>query len=75
MKKELDRNKKRFAGYNKIVPDYIKEWIVEQIDHFQKNTIQVRVLYPDLPHRGIVREDHDTTKLRIVFDASAKISS
>ena len=26
-----------------------------------------------LPHRGVVREDHDTTKLRIIFDASAKI--
>ena len=26
-----------------------------------------------LPHRGVIREDHDTTKLRIVFDASAEI--
>ena len=26
-----------------------------------------------LPNRGVVREDHDTAKLRIVFDASAKI--
>ena len=25
-----------------------------------------------LPHRGVAREDGDTTKLRIVFDASAK---
>ena len=26
-----------------------------------------------LLHRGVVREDHDTTKLHIVFDASAKL--
>ena len=28
-----------------------------------------------LPHRSVVREDHDTTKLRITFDASAKIKN
>ena len=26
-----------------------------------------------LPHSGVVRKDHNTTKLRIVFDVSAKI--
>ena len=26
-----------------------------------------------LPHHGVVREDKDTTKLRIVFDGSAKV--
>ena len=71
LEKQLDRNKKRFADYDKIIQDYIKEGIVERIDHFDNNTILGRVHY--LPHRGVVREDHDTTKLRIVFDASAKI--
>ena len=71
MEKQLDRNKKRFVDYDKIIQDYIKEGIVEQIDHFDNNTILGRVHY--LPHKGVVREDHDTTKLRIVFDTSAKI--
>ena len=71
LEKQLDRNKKRFADYEKIIQDYIKEGIVEQIDHFDKNILLGRVHY--LPYRGIVREDRDTTKLRIVFDASAKI--
>ena len=26
-----------------------------------------------LPNRGVIREDHGTTKLRIVFDSSAKL--
>ena len=71
LEKQLDRNKKRFVDYDKIIRDYIKVGIVEQIDHFDNNAILGRVHY--LPHRGVVREDHDTTKLRIVFDASAKI--
>ena len=71
LEKQLDRNKKRFAYYDKIIQDYIKERIVERIDHFDNNTILGRAHY--LPHRGVAREDHDTTKLRIVFDALARI--
>ena len=71
LEKQLDRNKKRFADYDKIIQDYIKEGIVERIDHFDNNTILGRVHY--LPRRDVVREDHDLTKLRVLFDASAKI--
>ena len=71
LEEQLDRNKKRFVDYDKMIQDYLKEGIVEQIDHFDNNTILGRVHY--LPHRGVVREDYDTTKLCIVFDASAKI--
>ena len=70
LEKKLDRNKKRFPDYDEIIQDYIKEGIVEQIDNFDKNTILGRVHY--LAHRGVVREHH-ITKLRIVFDALAKI--
>ena len=56
---------------DKIIQDYIKEEIVEGIDHFNNNTILGRKHY--LPLRGVVREDRNITKLRIVFDASAKI--
>ena len=71
LEQQLDRNKKRFADYDKIIQDYIKEGIVERIDHFDNNTILGRVHY--LPRRDVVREDHDLTKLRVLFDASAKI--
>ena len=71
LEKQLDRNKKRFADQDKLIQDYIKEGIVERIDHFDNNTNLGRVHY--LPHRGVVREYHDTTKLNIVFDVWAKI--
>ena len=71
LEKQLDKNKGRFADYDKIIQDYIKKRILEQIDHFERNTI----LGPEhcLPHRGVIKEDHETTKLRIVFDTSTKI--
>ena len=40
------------------------------MDHFDNNTILGRVHYP---LQGVLREDRDTAKLRIVFDASAKV--
>ena len=65
MEKELDRiTIKQFM-------DYVKERLVEQIDHFQKSTILVWMHY--LPHKDVVREDQDIATLGIVFDALAKI--
>ena len=55
LEKQLEiKIKKRFADYDKIIQDYIKEGIAERIDHFNKNTILGWVHY--LPHRGVVRE-------------------
>ena len=67
LEKQLDRNKKRFSDYDKVIQDYVKEGILERTDHIDNNTILGRVHY--LLHR----EDHNTTRLRIVFEASAKI--
>ena len=40
LEKQLEiKIKKRFADYDKIIQDYIKEGIAERIDHFNKNTI------------------------------------
>ena len=49
LEKQLDRNKKRVADYDKIIQNYIKEGIIERIDHFDKNTSLSRVHC--LPHK------------------------
>ena len=52
--------------YNKIIEDQIQENIVE-IAPEQPNGCEFYI-----PHKPVIRENADSTKLRIVYDASAK---
>ena len=52
--------------YDSIIKEYLSLEIVEKVD--ESDTTVCRYL----PHHGVVRQDKSTTKLRIVFDASAK---
>ena len=65
--KRLQNDKKLLKDYDAILSEYIKEGILE--DAINKRNV-TNCHY--LPHRPIVREDRSTTKIRIVFDASAK---
>ena len=54
--------------YDAIIREQIKQGIVVPVD---KNGISpLKVHY--LPHHAIVRKDRATTKVRVVYDASAK---
>ena len=52
--------------YDEIIKEQIKEGIVEKVD----TEAQDREFY--LPHKAVIRESAETTKLRIVYDASAR---
>ena len=54
--------------YNNIFKMQLENGIIEQVPRSKWNSRQCHFL----PQHGIVREDKDTTKLRIVFDGSAK---
>ena len=71
LKRSLDKIKILLAEYSNNIREYIEKGIVE-----------VEVVEPDdvtdkpgsthyLPHRAVIRENHSTTKVRIVFDGSA----
>jgi hypothetical protein len=55
--------------YDKIIQDQVQKGIVEPVDP-QVVPIAENVHY--LPHREVLRADKDTTKVRVVYDASAK---
>ena len=57
--------------YDQIIQQQIRDRIIETVpDDEIENTDSKSVHY--LPHHGVVRRDRETTKLRIVYDGSAK---
>ena len=67
LKERLHKTPHLLNEYNKIFDEYLKLGIIEEVQS-QGDTGQV--VY--LPHKEVVKEDRSTTKLRIIFDASAK---
>ena len=55
--------------YDRIISEQEKSGIVQKVQ-VEKPTIPGTVHY--LPHREVIRMDRETTKLRVVYDASAK---
>ena len=53
--------------YDLIIKEYLAEGILEEVKDIHKSE---SVHY--LPHRPVVKENRQTTRVRIVFDASAK---
>ncbi|XP_045535467.1 uncharacterized protein LOC106721755 [Papilio machaon] len=65
-----NRFKKNYSlkeEYQKVIKEYL------ELGHMVKIDEEAQCLY--LPHHAIVREDRDTTKVRVVYDASAKGSN
>ena len=59
----------KLQEYHDVFGQYLKEGIIEPVESTAAIT---NCRY--LPHHPVIREDKTTTKLRIVFDASAKSS-
>ena len=66
--KRLKSKPEMLAEYDKIIQDQLAEGIIEVVP--EKGSEVGRIHY--IPHKAVVRNDKDTTKMRIVFDASAK---
>ena len=71
LKSQLRRLKNKpdvLREYDKIIRDQEKEGIVEKIGN-EESTVK-RIHY--LPHQAVIQKDAEMTKVRVVFDASAK---
>ncbi|XP_060575739.1 uncharacterized protein LOC132733143 [Ruditapes philippinarum] len=53
--------------YNSVIQDQIDKGIVEKVDYSTKDSIQHYI-----PHHAVITPQKTTTKLRVVYDASAK---
>eukprot|EP00794_Sanderia_malayensis_P000965 gene965-biopygen216 len=67
--KRLERDPDLYMKYDQIIQDQKEKGIVEVADKESTG----KVFY--LPHKEVIRETAETTKLRIVFDASAKTNT
>ena len=68
LKARLRHNNTLLNQYDEIFKQQMESRIIEPVPESQLNVKPVHFL----PHHGVVREDKDTTKLRIVFDGSAQ---
>ena len=59
--------------YDKIIKQYINDGIVEPVRCTKTSYDLESVHY--LPQRAFVRQNRDTTKVRIVFDTSAHVDN
>ena len=64
--KRLERIGK-LTEYNEVVQDHLKEGIIEEVP---AKPIGEVIHY--IPHQAVIRENAQSTKLRIVYDCSAK---
>ena len=67
LKHRLSKNQTLNKQYTEVMEDYIKSGFMEKVT---EDTEPEGVFY--LPHHPIVKEDRATTKVRPVFDASAR---
>ena len=64
--KKLGRDPELLEKYDNIIQEQLAEGIVERVVETPKD----REFY--IPHKPVIKETAETTKVRIVFDASAK---
>jgi len=70
--RKLKRDPEVLKEYDRIIKEQEKEGIVEKVPKEEIIKATNKIHY--LPHQAVVRQHAETTKVRIVYDASAKQS-
>ncbi|XP_055844795.1 uncharacterized protein LOC129911111 [Episyrphus balteatus] len=71
LERRLDANQQLRDQYSECIEEYIQMGHMSEVD---KNSLPENQHY-FLPHHAVIKESSSTTKLRVVFDASAKTSN
>ena len=67
--KRLKQDPERLHEYDAVIKDQLSKGVIEVVQN-PNGACENRINY--LPHHAIVRSDKETTKLRMVYDASAR---
>ncbi|XP_052771144.1 uncharacterized protein LOC128210829 [Mya arenaria] len=54
--------------YNEVIQDQLKQDVIERVDRNKSDGVKHYI-----PHHVVIKSQNETTKLRIVYDASAKV--
>ena len=65
LKNRLSKSIDTLVKYDKVITDQLEHGVIEKVEGIG---ITGKVKY--LPHQAVIRDDHTSTKLRVVFDAS-----
>ena len=68
--KRLEKNPDLLEKYNNIIQEQIAKGIIERVESSEEDN-ENRKHY--IPHHAVITPEKTTTKIRIVYDASAKI--
>lgn len=68
--KRLKQDPQLLRNYHSVIKDQISNGVVEIVDDPSTRTDRTH----HLPHHAVVRHDKTTTKLRVVYDASARVN-
>ncbi|XP_066910124.1 uncharacterized protein [Clytia hemisphaerica] len=66
VQKQFKDNLEFLRTYDEILQQQLSAGVIEKVEHYEIGQTHY------LPHRPVVREDKQSTKVRIVFDASCK---
>ena len=69
--RRLQTRPRMLSEYDNIIREQLRQGIVEYV-RSQEKPKSFSGDYHYLPHHGVIRQDSETTKLRIVYDGSAK---
>ena len=67
LKGKLSRNEELLKSYDNVIKEQLEQNIIEEV---KEPGIIGNVTY--LPHKEVIKDEKSSTKLRVVFDASAK---
>ena len=68
LKNRLSKSIDTLVKYDKVITDQLEHSVIEKVEN-----IGIPKKFKYLPHQTVKRDDHSSTRLRVVFDASSKI--